>query len=100
MNLNPQAGHEQSGRRPVLVLSPATYNERTGLAIVCPLTTKIKGYAFEVATEVGGRRGVVLADLVKSVDWTARRAEFGEILAAETVTRVATLVSALISARA
>jgi mRNA interferase MazF len=73
----PQAGHEQSGRRPALVLSPASYNEKVGLAILCPITSQVKGYPFEVATPAGSRvSGVILADQVKSLDWRVRQAEF------------------------
>lgn len=72
---DPQAGHEQAGRRPALVLSPALYNERAGLALLCPITSRVKGYPFEVALpRGGGLDGVVLADQVKSLDWRARGA--------------------------
>ena len=77
ISLNPQAGHEQRGRRPALVLSPAAYNARVGLALVCPITNQRKGYPFEVALPSGlGVTGVVLADQVKCLDWRAREAEF------------------------
>jgi mRNA interferase MazF len=76
ISLNPQAGHEQAGRRPALVVSPAAYNGRVGLAILCPITSQIKGYPFEVLIPDGlTARGVILADQVKSLDWRARRAE-------------------------
>lgn len=75
LDFDPQAGHEQAGRRLALALSPLAYNRVTGLMICCPLTTAIKGYPFEVATKIGGKRGVVLADHVKNLDWRARRAE-------------------------
>ncbi|HEX9108681.1 MAG TPA: endoribonuclease MazF [Longimicrobiales bacterium] len=75
LNLDPQSGHEQAGRRPVLVLSPASYNARIGLALVCPVTRQAKGYPFEVALPEGSSiSGVVLADQVKSMDWRARDA--------------------------
>ncbi len=74
---NPQAGHEQAGRRPALVLSPKAYNARVGLAILCPITSKVKGYPFEVKIPDGTAvSGVVLSDQVKSLDWRVRRAEF------------------------
>lgn len=77
LSFTPQAGHEPAGRRPALVLSPAAYNARVGLALFCPITTRMKGYPFEVAIpDDAGTRGVVLSDQVKSVDWRARRAEF------------------------
>jgi mRNA interferase MazF len=75
ITLDPQIGHEQAGRRPALVLSPAGYNGRVGLALLCPITGRRKGYPFEVALPeslpVGG---VVLADMVKSLDWRERKA--------------------------
>src|ERR1051326_8913061 len=70
---DPQAGHEQAGRRPALVLSPRAYNQRSGLALLCPLTSRAKGYPFEVELPPGcGAAGVVLADQVKSADWSVR----------------------------
>jgi mRNA interferase MazF len=73
LNFTPHAGHEQAGHRPALVLSPAVYNDKTGLMICCPLTTRIKSYPFEVP--IGGDRpSVVLADQIKSFDWRARKA--------------------------
>jgi mRNA interferase MazF len=75
ITLNPQAGHEQAGRRPALVLSPAAYNGRVGLALVCPITTQVKGYPFEVLLPTGlPVTGVILADQVKSLDWRVRQA--------------------------
>ncbi len=74
--LAPQAGHEQAGRRPALVLSPAAYNRKVGLALMCPITSRIKGYPFEVILPAGlPVTGVVLSDQVKSLDWRARPAE-------------------------
>jgi mRNA interferase MazF len=79
ISLNPQAGHEQAGRRPALVLSPSEYNDRVGLVILCPITNQVKGYPFEVALPSGGKvTGAVLSDQVKSLDWRARNAEFLE----------------------
>jgi len=76
ITLNPQAGHEQAGRRPAVVLSPSAYNGKVGLAILCPITNQEKGYPFEVKVPAGvGVTGVVLADQVKSLDWRARKAE-------------------------
>lgn len=74
LHFSPQAGHEQAGRRPALVLSPAAYNGRTGMMLCCPVTTRIKGYPFEVALP-GDPPSVVLADQVRNLDWRARRAE-------------------------
>ena len=73
LNFNPQLGREQAGRRPALVLSPGTYNERVGLAIVCPITNQVKGYPFEVPIPAGlDVTGVILADHIRSVDWRVR----------------------------
>jgi mRNA interferase MazF len=71
---DPQAGHEQAGHRPAVVLSPALYNGKAGLMVCCPLTTRIKGYPFEVTVHVDGQDCAVLADQVKSLDWRIRKA--------------------------
>ena len=77
LTFTPQAGHEQAGRRPALVLSPGAYNGQVGLALFCPITNQIKGYPFEVAVPKGlAVSGVVLSDQVKSLDWKVRKAEF------------------------
>jgi mRNA interferase MazF len=77
LDFDPQAGHEQSRRRPALVLTPSGYNAKAGLAIVAPITSKVKGYPFEVSLGKGlPIQGVVLADQLKSLDWRARRFEF------------------------
>ncbi len=77
ISLNPQAGHEQAGRRPALVVSPGSYNGKVGLAILFPITGQPKGYPFEVAIPAGLKvSGVVLSDQVKSLDWRAREAQF------------------------
>ena len=75
LQFNPQAGHEQAGHRPALVLSPASYNRRSGLMLCCPMTSQKKGYPFEVVIVVDtDRESVVLADQVKSLDWKVRKA--------------------------
>ena len=77
ITFNPQAGHEQAGRRPALVLSPMAYNGKVGLAILCPITSQVKGYPFEVLIPEGLKiSGAILSDQVKSLDWKAREAEF------------------------
>jgi len=77
VSMNPQAGHEQAGRRPAIVLSPASYNGKVGLAILCPITNQVKGYPFEVSLPSDlPVTGVILSDQAKSLDWRARRAEF------------------------
>ena len=76
LQFDPQAGHEQAGKRPALVISPSSYNGRVGLALLCPITSQEKGYPFEVVLPAGLKvRGVVLADQIKSLDWQIRRAE-------------------------
>lgn len=77
LTFTPQAGHEQAGRRPAVVLSPHAYNAKVGLALLCPITSAIKGYPFEVILPHGlPISGVILADQIKSLDWYARVAEF------------------------
>ena len=76
LDFNPQAGHEQAGRRPALVISPKIYNEKSGLLLACPLTSKVRGYPFavELSSKDGG--GCILVDQIKSLDWRIRRAKF------------------------
>lgn len=73
LQFDPQAGHEQAGHRPALVLTPARYNGRRGMMLCCPMTSRIKGYAFEVVVSEDPP-SAVLADQIKSLDWRARRA--------------------------
>ena len=83
LQFDPQAGHEQAGHRPALVVSPAAYNAKTSLMLCCPMTTQIKGYPFEVAI-AGVSPSAVLADQVKSLNWVARKARRkGSVTAAE-----------------
>lgn len=96
IQMNPQAGREQAGHRPAFVVSPRTYNKKVGLALMCPVTTKEKGYPFEV--KITGRKikGVILADQVKSLDWQARSARFeertDEATTAEVLAKLETLI--------
>jgi mRNA interferase MazF len=81
LSFNPQAGHEQAGRRPAVVLSPRIYNQAVGLAIFCPITNQVKGYPFEVALPDGlAATGVILSDQVKSLDWGVRQVEYIDTL--------------------
>jgi mRNA interferase MazF len=76
LHFNPQAGHEQSGLRPALVISPKAYNRKVGLALCCPITSRIKGYPFEVLLpEQLEAKGAILSDQVKSLDWRTRKAK-------------------------
>jgi mRNA interferase MazF len=89
ITLDPQAGHEQAGRRPALVLSPSAYNGRVGLALLCPITNRAKGYPFEVPVPAGlPVSGVIGADQVKSLDWRARKATRIGVVPAEIVAQV------------
>ncbi|WP_089730137.1 endoribonuclease MazF [Candidatus Thiosymbion oneisti] len=95
LGFDPQAGHEQAGHRPALVLSPATYNGKTGLMLCCPMTTRIKGYPFEVLI-AGNPPSVALADQVKSLDWVARKASRKGQAAASELAEVRAKLIALI----
>ena len=101
LSFDPQAGHEQAGHRPAFVISPEASNRKTGLFLACPITSKIKGYPFEVALpedlEVGG---VILADQIKSLDWKARRAKFAAPTNDQVINEVIALVLPLIDENA
>jgi mRNA interferase MazF len=98
ITLDPQAGHEQAGRRPAVVLSPARYNGRTRLALLCPITSQAKGYPFEVRLPADlPVQGVVLADAVKSLDWLARGAEVIGKLPSGVIDEVVAKLNALLS---
>jgi mRNA interferase MazF len=89
INMNPQAGHEQAGRRPAIVLSPISYNKKAGLALFCPITSQIKRYPFEVIIPADCNiKGVILSDQVKSLDWKARHIEFAGKIPFSTVSEV------------
>jgi mRNA interferase MazF len=97
LTLSPQAGHEQAERRPVIVLSPAAYNERVGLALCCPITSRITGYPFEVHLPDGlPVAGVTLADQGRSLDWRARQAMFIVAAPPSVITEVVLKASALL----
>jgi mRNA interferase MazF len=98
ITLNPQAGHEQAGRRPAVVLSPDAYNGKVGLAILCPITNQIKGYPFEVLVPADlPVTGAILSDQVKSLDWRARNAELICTLPSRTMSEVLQKLGALLS---
>lgn len=97
LDFTPQAGREQAGRRPALVLSPRAYNERAGLAIVCPITSRVKGYPFEVQIPASPElHGVVLADQIRSLDWRGRQADLIRRLPNEVVIEVLQKMGTLI----
>jgi mRNA interferase MazF len=97
LEFDPQSGHEQTGRRPALVLSPASYNQKVGLMLCCPITTKAKGYPFEVEIKTKEVAGVVLSDQVKSLDWRARNAHSAGVVSAEVLAEVRSKLLALVS---
>ena len=98
MDFDPQSGHEQAGRRPALVVSPSAYNEKIGLALLCPITNQVKDYPFEVALPKGlGVSGVILADQIKSLDWRSRNAEFNCSAPHEVVNLVLDKLATLLS---
>ena len=89
LSFDPQAGHEQAGRRPAFVVSPGAYNGKTGLFLACPITSRVKGYPFEVALPAEVPiAGVILCDQIKSLDWRARKAEFAAIVPEATTLEV------------
>ncbi|MBD2441601.1 endoribonuclease MazF [Nostoc sp. FACHB-110] len=97
IDFTPQVGREQAGRRPAIIVSPFKYNRRVGLTLVCPITTKVKGYPFEVALPEGlVVSGVILADQIKSFDWRERNAEFLCKAPPEVTIQVITMLRTLI----
>ena len=97
ITLNSQAGHEEAGRRPAVVISPQSYNSKVGLAIFCPVTGQIKGYPFEVLIPAGlPVAGAILSDQVKNLDWRARNAELICTLPAGTISEVLQKLAALL----
>ena len=96
LEFDPQAGHEQAGHRPALVISPASYNGKTGLMVCCPMSTKIKGHPFEVVTQVDGVDCTVLSDQVKSLDWKVRHAKKKAIVSEDVLMHVRAKMKALL----
>lgn len=96
LEFDPQAGHEQAGHRPALVISPASYNGKTGLMVCCPMSTKIKGHPFEVVTQVDDVDYAVLSDQVKSLDWKVRRAKKKAAVDEEVLVHVRAKMKALL----
>ena len=97
LNFSPSRGHEQKGKRPALILSLKDYNERSGLAIVCPITSKKKGYPFEVEFSARRINGIILADQLVSIDWKERAATLVDRVPAEVITEVQEKASLLIN---
>lgn len=101
LSFAPQTGHEQSGRRPVLVISPKIYNSKTHLALFCPVTSQIKGYPFEIELPDNFEiSGAILSDQIKNLDWQARQAEFICRLPQTQLTETLNKISALLNPEA
>lgn len=96
LKFDPQAGHEQAGHRPALVISPANYNSKSGLMVCCPMSTKVKEHPFEVLTEVDGIECAVLSDQVKSLDWKIRRAKKKATVSTDVMLHVRAKIKALL----
>ena len=89
LQFNPQAGHEQAGHRPALVVSPRAYNRKVGLALLCPITSQVKGYPFEVVLPKGLKaKGAILCDQMKSLDWRVRKAKRAGTIEADMMNEV------------
>jgi mRNA interferase MazF len=96
LNFNPQSGHEQKGKRPALVISPKEYNEKVGLGLFCPITSKIKNYPFEVKIDSKKIDGVILSDQIKSLDWKTREIEFITKITPEKIDEVISKIGVLL----
>ena len=97
LEFDPQAGREQAGRRPALVLSPISYNRKVGLMLCCPITSRVKGYPFEVALPEGlAISGVVLSDQVRSLDWRSRKADFVTVVPKSMLEEVSAILDVLV----
>lgn len=99
LDFDPQAGHEQARRRPALVLTEMRYNRASGLAVVCPLTSRRKPYPFALPVTVDGVEGAVLVDQLRSLDWSARRAQFHSKAAPALLTKVRQYLAVLLAIR-
>ncbi len=97
LEFDPQAGREQAGHRPAVVLTPSVYNKKTNLMICCPLTTQIKGYPFEVLVNLDGVNSVILSDQVKSLDWKIRKAKYKNRVGSDALAEVRAKAKALLS---
>jgi len=97
LQFEPQAGHEQSGRRPAVIISPREYNQKVGLCLCCPVTSKAKGYPFEVELPPGMKvEGMVLCDQLKSLDWKARNARIIGTLPGRSLKEIQARILALV----
>ena len=96
LNFTPQAGNEQRGTRPAIIISPKIYNKKTNLALCCPITSNVKGYPFEVVVKCKKIDGVILSDHLKNLDWKAREIKFIEkassLVLTECIEKISTLI--------
>ena len=97
VNFSPQIGHEQASKRPACVVSSKSYNKKSGLVLLCPITSSIKGYPFEVDIVSNKINGVILTDQVRSIDWTARKVTFIDSINKDIIYRVQSNIKALIT---
>lgn len=97
LDFNPVRGHEQDGRRPALVVSPEKYNARSRLALVCPVTSQVKEYPFEIEFKIRSVQGVILADQIRSIDWGQRRIEKVGVVSEAVLTEVQRYVKKLVA---
>ena len=97
LEFSPQTGHEQKGRRPAICVSQKKYNQKTGLALFCPITSHIKGYPFEIVLESHSISGCILSDQVKSLDWTQRNCSFIEKAAPDEIDAVVENITLMIA---
>jgi len=96
LNFNPQSGHEQKGKRPAVVISPKGYNEKVGLGLFCPITSRIKNYPFEVKVENEKIDGAILSDQIKILDWKTRDIEFITKISSEKIDEIMNKISVLL----
>ncbi len=96
VSFNPTSGHEQKGSRPAIVVSASEYNMRSGMILVCPITSKAKGYAFEIPINTKKIKGSILVDQIRAMDWFARKLVFLEKTSSEYIAQIRILVSSLI----
>ena len=97
LDFDPQVGHEQSGTRPAFVISPLAYNQRSNLALFCPITSKTKGWKFEVLLIDTKTKGVILTDQIKSLDWQARKISFIEKVSGNMISEVIGKIETLLT---
>lgn len=97
LDFDPQSGKEQAGKRPAVVLTPKSYNEKSGLMLVCPVTSKVKGHPFEVIIPEGGKiQGAILTNHLKSIDWNSRNPVFADSISSDVLLDVRAKLKALL----